>query len=120
MIRRPPTSTRTDTLFPYTTLFRSAVQPPARASRPLAEEAGTLPRAVAGGGQREDPRQGGRHYQRERPPTGEPADRDRRADRIQDVVRLQAGRRDRGHVIEHGGERVRGPAPLDQDHIRRA
>src|SRR3546814_5508674 len=24
MIRRPPTSTRTDTLFPYTTLFRSA------------------------------------------------------------------------------------------------
>src|SRR3546814_6021043 len=25
MIRRPPTSTRTDTLFPYTTLFRSAV-----------------------------------------------------------------------------------------------
>src|SRR3546814_18689575 len=28
MIRRPPRSTRTDTLFPYTTLFRSAV--PAR------------------------------------------------------------------------------------------
>src|SRR3546814_1428268 len=28
MIRRPPRSTRTDTLFPYTTLFRSA--PPAR------------------------------------------------------------------------------------------
>src|SRR3546814_13811825 len=25
MRRRPPTSTRTDTLFPYTTLFRSAV-----------------------------------------------------------------------------------------------
>src|SRR3546814_15553657 len=24
MIRRPPSSTRTDTLFPYTTLFRSA------------------------------------------------------------------------------------------------
>src|SRR3546814_17016829 len=30
MIRRPPRSTRTDTLFPYTTLFRS----PARASDP--------------------------------------------------------------------------------------
>src|SRR3546814_2463594 len=29
MIRRPPRSTRTDTLFPYTTLFRSCV-----ASRP--------------------------------------------------------------------------------------
>src|SRR3546814_14574991 len=26
MIRRPPRSTRTDTLFPYTTLFRSAPQ----------------------------------------------------------------------------------------------
>src|SRR3546814_3228969 len=33
MIRRPPGSTRTDTLFPYTTLFRS--QP-----RPEAEEVG--------------------------------------------------------------------------------
>src|SRR3546814_15816891 len=27
MIRRPPRSTRTDTLFPYTTLFRSALEP---------------------------------------------------------------------------------------------
>src|SRR3546814_3448753 len=27
MIRRPPRSTRTDTLFPYTTLFRSGLQP---------------------------------------------------------------------------------------------
>src|SRR3546814_7638347 len=31
MIRRPPRSTRTDTLFPYTTLFRS--QHPARPAR---------------------------------------------------------------------------------------
>src|SRR3546814_5249146 len=28
MIRRPPRSTRTDTLFPYTTLFRSGEQDP--------------------------------------------------------------------------------------------
>src|SRR3546814_4532293 len=28
MIRRPPRSTRTDTLFPYTTLFRSALGVP--------------------------------------------------------------------------------------------
>src|SRR3546814_15042991 len=28
MIRRPPRSTRTDTLFPYTTLFRSALHGP--------------------------------------------------------------------------------------------
>src|SRR3546814_12253519 len=27
MIRRPPRSTRTDTLFPYTTLFRSCARP---------------------------------------------------------------------------------------------
>src|SRR3546814_9055249 len=27
MIRRPPRSTRTDTLFPYTTLFRSSAAP---------------------------------------------------------------------------------------------
>src|SRR3546814_12332271 len=30
MIRRPPRSTRTDTLFPYTTLFRSRLQPDSR------------------------------------------------------------------------------------------
>src|SRR3546814_13309848 len=30
MIRRPPRSTRTDTLFPYTTLFRSAALPAGR------------------------------------------------------------------------------------------
>src|SRR3546814_7443208 len=34
MIRRPPRSTRTDTLFPYTTLFRSARLPPARRAPP--------------------------------------------------------------------------------------
>src|SRR3546814_5029971 len=35
MIRRPPRSTRTDTLFPYTTLFRSGRRPRApRARRP--------------------------------------------------------------------------------------
>src|SRR3546814_3335892 len=33
MIRRPPRSTRTDTLFPYTTLFRSALQRAARGLR---------------------------------------------------------------------------------------
>src|SRR3546814_5745075 len=31
MIRRPPRSTRTDTLFPYTTLFRSTLPPRSRA-----------------------------------------------------------------------------------------
>src|SRR3546814_19248197 len=34
MIRRPPRSTRTDTLFPYTTLFRSGSTTPAAAASP--------------------------------------------------------------------------------------
>src|SRR3546814_5777917 len=34
MIRRPPRSTRTDTLFPYTTLFRSGLVRPPRPSLP--------------------------------------------------------------------------------------
>src|SRR3546814_15036774 len=36
MIRRPPRSTRTDTLFPYTTLFRS----PSQAARPGSRSVG--------------------------------------------------------------------------------
>src|SRR3546814_4158670 len=35
MIRRPPRSTRTDTLFPYTTLFRSFAQPEVLQVHPL-------------------------------------------------------------------------------------
>src|SRR3546814_907700 len=35
MIRRPPRSTRTDTLFPYTTLFRAGVDDPAALLAPL-------------------------------------------------------------------------------------
>src|SRR3546814_19668355 len=34
MIRRPPRSTRTDTLFPYTTLFRSGRKVPSEGSSP--------------------------------------------------------------------------------------
>src|SRR3546814_9028811 len=34
MIRRPPRSTRTDTLFPYTTLFRSSVRRAGRGGHP--------------------------------------------------------------------------------------
>src|SRR3546814_11079490 len=35
MMRRPPRSTRTDTLFPYTTLFRSAVMAPSLFATPI-------------------------------------------------------------------------------------
>src|SRR3546814_1883027 len=37
MIRRPPRSTRTDTLFPYTTLFRSDTSPRARGEGSVAQ-----------------------------------------------------------------------------------
>src|SRR3546814_5493408 len=43
MIRRPPRSTRTDTLFPYTTLFRSRRHQPHR-DLPLRVEIGVAPR----------------------------------------------------------------------------
>src|SRR3546814_10770054 len=43
MIRRPPRSTLTDTLFPYTTLFRSASILP-RAGKEVAERGQTLER----------------------------------------------------------------------------
>src|SRR3546814_3563896 len=46
MIRRPPRSTRTDTLFPYTTLFRS------RAFRCYAGQARASPSLNKGGGLR--------------------------------------------------------------------
>src|SRR3546814_7648954 len=39
MIRRPPRSTRTDTLFPYTTLFRSHLRPAGRKAGPAHHDA---------------------------------------------------------------------------------
>src|SRR3546814_3425711 len=70
MIRRPPRSTRTDTLFPYTTLFRSAGRWAQR--HEVGSEATDRPAVPAprGGGERdaggslrevgEDPGEGGR------------------------------------------------------------
>src|SRR3546814_9944975 len=59
MIRRPPRSTRTDTLFPYTTLFRSQrpfpfrhveLVPASKYPRALAPEAHWTPEQVRGDG----------------------------------------------------------------------
>src|SRR3546814_17857831 len=53
MIRRPPRSTRTDTLFPYTTLFRSQQEergPAAAAARQRPEGAVLAPLDPAAGG----------------------------------------------------------------------
>src|SRR3546814_15359589 len=46
MIRRPPRSTRTDTLFPYTTLFRSEVE-----RREAADGGAIIAEMVAAGGE---------------------------------------------------------------------
>src|SRR3546814_4862955 len=56
MIRRPPRSTRTDTLFPYTTLFRSQLQHP-RSLRPATPGEA----APAGGERRREEVAGARH-----------------------------------------------------------
>src|SRR3546814_5644747 len=56
MIRRPPRSTRTDTLFPYTTLFRSIFFAPPAEGRPLSRQASgsfcTTPRRSTHGSRR--------------------------------------------------------------------
>src|SRR3546814_13618289 len=64
MIRRPPRSTRTDTLCPYTTLFRSLILPPpsphrrsscsalSRASRAAAPSLALDPRVKPAGGEK--------------------------------------------------------------------
>src|SRR3546814_18544641 len=57
MIRRPPRSTRTDTLFPYTTLFRRALQ---RVTAPLIFEQARL-RSLEAEMQRVGRNDGGEH-----------------------------------------------------------
>src|SRR3546814_15114986 len=56
MIRRPPRSTRTDTLFPYTTLFRSHLTGTERLHRPLPDGEVPLdaPPSLSGGDPSED------------------------------------------------------------------
>src|SRR3546814_7797916 len=49
MIRRPPRSTRTDTLFPYTTLFRSGSSPGENSRDGFGRLSGDLTRPIEGG-----------------------------------------------------------------------
>src|SRR3546814_13956906 len=49
MIRRPPRATRTYTLFPYTTLFRSLLAPP-QVEQQVAERVAADQGAIAGAG----------------------------------------------------------------------
>src|SRR3546814_10973655 len=63
MIRRPPRSTRTDTLFPYTTLFRSGAE---RLARGAGRRGGRQADAGARSADRLDPAIRGALRQRER------------------------------------------------------
>src|SRR3546814_9945939 len=60
LIRRPPISPLTDTLCPYTTLFRSQREDAPRSARLLAPHP-----AEAGGGRRRDHRRGARRHQQQ-------------------------------------------------------
>src|SRR3546814_17384832 len=99
MIRRPPRSTRTDTLFPYTTLFRSGRPPRARARPPppLEPRLGRSPRGVL----RHQPGRLRAARRRGRPPAADP--------------RL----RRRPHPPQPGAAvRCDGPPPVDRGCLR--
>src|SRR3546814_2905543 len=102
MIRRPPRSTRTDTLFPYTTLFRSKVP-----VRNLEAQHATLPvqgppEGIAAARDAEDRRIGARDPDPARDPPGRQRARGRdHADGIEQEARRQCGRaRSEEHTSE--------------------
>src|SRR3546814_6364580 len=86
MIRRPPISTRTDTLFPYTTLFRSLA-----------------PLPLAGGGRMRNDRFAPRRP-RQRRAQGRVAVDDRRTYRHHQLRRAPDRRRDGQRSEEHTSE----------------
>src|SRR3546814_4232544 len=67
MIRRPPRSTRTDTLFPYTTLFRSAAWSRRHHFRKVRHD-GVVAFGPARGTARRHPAKAGNRPQEPRPP----------------------------------------------------
>src|SRR3546814_1145726 len=90
MIRRPPRSTRTDTLFPYTTLFRS---------REAEQDWPTLPLPRGGGTEPERPQRISARPERPRdfpfpPSRGKPESRARQSLASNPVRRTAASRED--------------------------
>src|SRR3546814_1920226 len=89
MIRRPPRSTRTDTLFPYTTLFRSP-----RLAQPAARRAVQCRRHLEAGRRAEGGvRRGGDRF-------GQAARRDLRQRHDRDGARLRRPPRSEEHTSE--------------------
>src|SRR3546814_10791790 len=81
MIRRPPRSTRTDTLFPYTTLFRSSGEGEPQRRQPPGEHDPGEPEARA-----------------------EPVDAERAGDLEKDVPDIEKRRAERERSEEHTSE----------------
>src|SRR3546814_11962429 len=98
MIRRPPRSTRTDTLFPYTTLFRSRLEEVAldEASKALADAV-----LVAGdnGGLRDRQAERVTEQGGDGEPVGQPADQRRLGARSQQIA-------PEGGLAQLGGDHV--------------
>src|SRR3546814_1629240 len=91
MIRRPPRSTRTDTLFPYTTLFRSREIVLDDAAERLHREADAVQRPVARVAHVEDqPVVLDRQEQvvRPRPPVGEGERSEEHTSELQSLMRI--------------------------------
>src|SRR3546814_4333942 len=104
MIRRPPRSTRTDTLFPYTTLFRSVVrrQPVVGFGDEILEERPGAPRQATEESEL-------RSRQRARPALARQAGPPRQPRRQQPQRQQRRGNRQRrrmqAHQRERGGDR---------------
>src|SRR3546814_9401585 len=105
MIRRPPRSTRTDTLFPYTTLFRSPAQyDPATVIAPTLAGAATDPNAPIPLNGPQVPAIG----QQPLPPQGPPPATGQQRQQSPAEALREAARR--SSLIAYGGERESGIA----------
>src|SRR3546814_13351770 len=103
MIRRPPRSTRTDTLFPYTTLFRSQQVRRAFLLLHLASEFGVKTAKLHRGRQGEQPR-------RERPDQYRRTDGQQGSDGFYQAFRRIGGnpQRQYGHEMRRSTEKNEG------------
>src|SRR3546814_987167 len=113
MIRRPPRSTRTDTLFPYTTLFRSRLEEGAldEASKALADAV-----LVAGdnGGMRDRQAERVTEQGGDGEPVGQPADQRRLGARSQQIDPEAGLAQPGGADVDeaHGDQQRRGEAAM--------
>src|SRR3546814_4517754 len=111
MCRRPPRSTRTDTLFPYTTLFRSAVGPLRRCVPHAGREGEARPRSLALGRETAD----AQHFRLVHSQPGAAAGAVLHADRPRHRRVHEHGREPDAGCELSGGERYPSPARRGPD-----